>query len=293
MTNLTNLKPLTSHQYDTARAAALERVKTRIGEKPERKHFKREMGPIATPLDYIALIVFVAALAVSSAHIITFMTGQAVDSFKAVDGAPGVQLGRDTWAVIHQIGLILLAESAAILFMTMHTMTAATRAHRAAWNRWISIPLILAALAAVFVLMANLASGVNVLVSLMPPVFTLGIAVRLEAIIAAYLRRRDAITNRYIEAFTIWELASKDTTKHPDFMPMFRSELWQAIVKKNRGWEEAPSDVRRAAVIRELERETWAYDEGSAVLPLSVNGHGTTPSPLTNPVTSGAAVVVN
>lgn len=292
MTNLTDLRPLTSNQYDQARAAALQRVQARIGEKPERKRFKREMGPIATPLDYIALVVFLAALAVSSAHIITFMTGQAIASFHAATDAPGVQLGRDTWAVIHQIGLILLAESAAILFMTMHTMTYAARAHRPGWNRWLSIPLILAALAAVFVLVANLSSGVNALVSLMPPVFTLGIAVRLEALIASYLRRRDDINSRYLEALKVWEIASKDPAKHPEFMPLLRSELWQAIVKKNRGWEDAPTDIRRAAVLRELERETWAYDD-SAVLPLSVNGHGTAPSPLNNPVVSGAAVVVN
>ncbi|MBE0688685.1 MAG: hypothetical protein IH587_01010, partial [Anaerolineae bacterium] len=179
-------------------------------------------------------------------------------------------------------------------FMTMHTMTAPARAHRHWRTRWFSIPLLLAFLAAMFVLIANLESGVNPLVSLMPPAFTLGIAVRLEAIIAAYLRRRDDISNRYLEAQKIWEVASKDPEKHPEFIPLFKQELWQAIVRKNRGWEDAPNDMRRAAVWREMERERWAYDD-SAVLPLSpsVNGHGTAPSPLTNPVTSGAAVVVN
>lgn len=305
MTDLTNLKPLTSHQYDTARAEALKRVQARIGDKPERRKFKRELGPIATPLDYIALVVFIAALAISSVHIIAYMTRQAVQSFPdrvdvlgvemAADetvNVPGFQLDQDAWAATHQAGAILLAESAAILFMTMHTMTALARAHRRWWTKWFSIPLLLAFLAAVFVLVANLESGVNPLVSLMPPAFTLGIAVRLEVIIAAYLRRRDDISNRYLEAQKIWEVASKDPEKHPEFIPLFKQELWQSLVKKNRGWEDAPNDIRRAAVWREMERERWAYDDGSAVLPLSVNGHGPAPSPLTNPA-SGAAVVVN
>ncbi|MCL4248305.1 MAG: hypothetical protein KJ065_09180 [Anaerolineae bacterium] len=305
MTNLTDLRPLTSNQYDQARAAALQRVQARIGEKPERKHFKREMGPLATPLDYIALVVFLAALAISSTHIIAYMTRQAQTGYthsitrpdeqpmmNEPPAMPGFQIDLDAWARIHQGGAILLAESAALLFMTMHTMTALSRAHRKPVIRWFSIPLLLATLAAAFVVKANLESGIDPLVALMPPVFTLGIAVRLEALIASYLRRRDDISHRYLEALKVWEVASKDPAKHPEFMPLLRSELWQAIVKKNRGWEDAPTDIRRAAVLRELERETWAYDD-SAVLPLSVNGHGTAPSPLNNPVVSGAAVVVN
>lgn len=280
---LQQLKPLTSLQYDQAREAALKRVGARIGEKPERKKFVRDMGAIATPLDWIALVVFIAALAISSVHIIAFMGEQAESSYKTAASA-GVVINADVWAVVHQLGAILLAESAAILFMTMHTMSSARRAHLPWYTRWLSIPILLAGLAATFVLMANITSGVNLLVSLMPPLFTLGIAVRLEAIIAKSLTRRDDVSVRYLEARVIWEQASQDPTKHPDFMPLLRSEIWQALAKKNRGYEDAPVGFRVMAVRRELERETWAQDfKADEVSSFSANGHGGDPRPLAMP----------
>ena len=51
MMDLSKLKPLTTDQYDRARRKALERVQQRIGVKPKRADFHREMGSIFTPLD--------------------------------------------------------------------------------------------------------------------------------------------------------------------------------------------------------------------------------------------------
>lgn len=275
MLNLEGLKPLTTLQYDESRAKALARVNARIGERPKRAQFRRELGAIATPLDWLALVVFAAALAISSAHIVVFMTGQAVGSYHALPNAPGVVLERDTWAVIHQVGMILLAEAAALLFMTSHTMSRQARAQRPAWARWYSVSLVLALLAAAFVLMANLSSGVNVLVSLMPPAFTLGIAVRLEVLIADYLRRHDDISTRYLAAMAVYEAASADATKHPEYLPMLRQELWAAIARKNSAYIDAPAGVRHAAVRRELERDTWAYEAAPDAAPvIAVNGNG-------------------
>ena len=62
----------------------------------------------------------------------------------------------------------------------------------------------LALTAAVFVFVANVASGVNLLVSVMPPLFTLGIAVRLEQLIVAGLKRADDVSARYLKALTVY-----------------------------------------------------------------------------------------
>lgn len=253
---LNDMKQLSIDQYERARSRALERVKARIGERPTREQFKRELGAIATPLDWIALLVFVAALAISSLHIIHYMGENAAYS-------PGQQSGiiidNGTWAVVHQVGAILLAESAAILFMTAHSMSAPARASRHWSIRWISIPLLLALTAAVFVFVANLSSGVGLLIGIMPPLFTLGIAVRLEAIIVEVIRRREQVNTMYLDALDVFEQASADPQLHPQFKQFVKQELWAALIalKANEPFRDAPSGFRAAAVARELQRDEW------------------------------------
>lgn len=55
MSDLSNLKSLTTDQYDRARNKALNRVQQRIGDKPTRASFQREMGSLFTSLDALAL----------------------------------------------------------------------------------------------------------------------------------------------------------------------------------------------------------------------------------------------
>lgn len=68
-----DLKRLNLDQLEQAEHRAVERVKRQIGERPTRVQFRRETGLSWTLLDGLALIVFLAALGVSSAHIVTHM----------------------------------------------------------------------------------------------------------------------------------------------------------------------------------------------------------------------------
>lgn len=290
MVNLTleRLKPLTNDQYEECRSKALERVAKRIGDKPARKTFYRELGPVATPLDWLALVVFIAALAISSMHIVQFMSKQAAASYHAVDVGYGILISPDLWAAGHQIGAILLAESAALLFMTVHAM-GNKRANRKGLGRWVSVWLVLALIAAVFVFVANLDSGVNILVSVMPPIFTLGIAVRLESIIVEILRRRDEVNARYQQALTDYEAGSADPTKHSAYLPLLRQEIWSRLMtlRPNKDFQDAPKGFKIAAIMRETERETWTADDAIqpvTVFSVSTNGHGDDPRPLELPV---------
>lgn len=257
---LANLKPLTTDQYDQARAKAVERVKGRIGEHPTRDQFKRELGSLWTVLDILALIVFLAALFVSSAHIITHMGLLSQFSYNA-DNTTGIVLPISNYTVIHQLGMILLAEASMLLFMVMHGMRAKERERRSPWLRPFSLPLALALIAATFVFVANWQSGIGLLEALMPPVFTVGIGLHLERLIVAGLQRREEITARYLEALNVYERATEDPTKHPEFMPILRQELWARLISlpSNKDYRDAPPSVKHAAVRRELERDRWAY----------------------------------
>ena len=262
MSVLSTLKPLTTDQYDQARAKAIERVKARIGTRPTRDQFKRELGALWSALDVLALIVFVAALLVSSAHIITHMGMLASLSYNSAIET-GIVLPISDYTIIHQIGMILLAEASMLLFMVMHGMRAREREGRAWWSRHFSLPLLLALIAATFVFVANWQSGIGLLEALMPPVFTVGIGLHLERLIVAGLHRREEITRRYLEALHIYEHATEDPTKHPEFLPVLRQEIWARLVSlpTNKEFRDAPPSVKHAAVRRELERDHWAYVE--------------------------------
>lgn len=278
------LKELTGQQYDAAKARAVERVQARLGQKPTREQFKRDLGPLWTALDVLAAVVFIAALAVSSAHIINHMSSLAAASFTTLEQAPaGIVISQNEYTLIHQLGMIALAEASMLLFMTMHGMSAERRAGRTGWARWFSLPLLLALAAGLFVFVANWQSNIGILESIMPPVFTIGLGVHLERLIVESLRRRDDVTRRYLEALAVWERAQEDLSTHPDFAPTFAAELWEKLVslKANQDFKDAPAAFKRLAVQREMARERWAYDlaEGVqvhtpiATIPASHNGH--------------------
>ncbi len=257
---ISQLKPLTNEQYERCREAALRRVQKRIGSRPTRLDFVRELGAIWTPLDFIALIVFVAALVISSLHIIVHMGELANSSYGNLSQSPiGTHVGNDLYAAIHQWGMIFLSEGSMILFAVLFGLT------RKTWRRWVFLTLAL--LAAVFVVIANWQSGVGTLESIMPAVFTLGIGLNLERLIVALLKQRENVNARYLAALELWEVASTDATKHPDFMPVLRQEIWQKLtsLKSNYYFVEAPAVIKHQAVKREMERDTWAYDQGGNV----------------------------
>ncbi|HSS99912.1 MAG TPA: hypothetical protein VLK33_22915 [Terriglobales bacterium] len=261
MTNLAlnDLKPLTLDQYDQCRTRALERVQKRIGDKPTREQFTRELGALWTILDIIALVVFLPALAVSSIHIIAHMGHLAESSYQAtVQAGAGTILSRDLYVAVHQWALIPLAEGSMILFLVMFGMGAG-------WRRWVSFALAL--LAGVFVLVANWQSGIGVLESLLAPAFTIGIGLKLEHLIVQTIARRQQVDTNYLEALSIYEAATVDPAQHPDFQPMFRQALWEKLssLKANEDFRDAPTGFKHQAVKRELGREAWAYEEAAPV----------------------------
>lgn len=279
--DLTKLKPLTSDQYDAARAKALDRVSQRIGQRPRRDDFKRELAPLWTVLDIIALVVFTAALVVSSVHILSHMGHLAAASYDATGQATaGTVIGRDFFVAVHQWMLIPLAEGSMILFLILFGMT------RGGWRK--GVYLLLAALAVVFVLVANWQSGIGTLESLLAPAFTIGIGLKLELLIVQSLNRRRDIDARYIEAVNVFEAASQDASQHPDFAPFFRQEIWQALmlIQTNRPYKEAPNGFKVAAVQREQQRDNWAanFENQPTVTAFEIDQPTTPPRRLKNHV---------
>lgn len=252
--DLNALKELTGQQYDQCKERAAERVKARIGAKPTRKQYSREYAPLLGILDVLAAVIFIAALAVSSLHILSYSGHEATNSYKATSDQQitGITVDQHLYGVIHQIGFILLAEAAMLLFAVMFQT-------RRGWERWVSGALAL--LAMVFVIVANLSSGLTPFLAILAPLFTIGIGFRLEGIVAESLRRNAEVDRRYTEALTVWERAQDDITTHPDYRPLLVSEVWSKLVslKSNSAYADAPAAFKHAAVRREMEREAWAY----------------------------------
>lgn len=256
MYQLDKLKPLNSDQYDAARRKALERVQQRIGDKPKRSDFQRELGSIFTPLDMLALGVFVPAFIVSSIHILQHMGALANASYATISTySNGTVIGRDFYIAAHQWSTIPLAESSMLLFLVMFAMTP-----RGNWRKWVF--LVLACVATAFVIAANAGAGMG-LESLLPPIFTIGVGLHLEGLIVRLLERREEVNSRYLAALTTWEEASKDATKHPDYMAILKQEVWARLMalSSNKQFADAPVAFKHAAVRREMERDTWAYDD--------------------------------
>lgn len=249
--NINDLKQLSTEQYDKCRESALERVKARIGNKPTRKDFERELGALWSVLDVLALVVFVAALVVSSAHIIQHMGVLASQSFgKQTALSGGTQMGTSLWVSIHQWGYIALSEASMILFMTLFAISRT-------WRRWVFVALAL--VAAVFVVIANWQSGTGLLESIMPPIFTLGIGFHLERLIVASLKRKNEVTRRYLAALSDYEAATHAPESHSQYRTYLMQSLWDKLIslKVNRAFVDAPNGFRVAACLRELEREEW------------------------------------
>lgn len=255
MQELTGLKELTGQQYDAAKARAVERVQTLIGDKPTRRQFKREYAPLWTVLDALAGAIFLAALAISSIHILAYSGHEATNSFATVSQQAllGIQINPGLYGVVHQVGFILLAEAAMLLFFVLF------RTRRGS-ERWLSLALALMAMT--FVIVANLSSGLNAFLAVLAPAFTIGVGFRLEALVAESLRRNAEIDKRYTDALLTWERAQEDITTHPEYTRLLYSEIWDKLtsLKANAEYRDAPKPFRLAAVQRELQRENWAAD---------------------------------
>lgn len=252
MSDLSSLHRLTTIQFDQCKENAVKRVQRHLGDRPTREQFQRELGRLWTVLDVLALVVFVPALFISSIHIITHVGGLSEAAFSGISQATsGTILYKDFFVAAHQWSLIPLAEGSMILFLVMFGVS------RDGWRRWVYF--LLALLAVLFVLTANLSSGLGLLESALAPAFTIGIGLKLEHLIMQYLKRSTAVTQKYLEALTVWEAASADATQHPSYKGYLMNELWSALMKPQRNqWAmEAPAGFKLAAVVREMERESW------------------------------------
>lgn len=266
---LHDLRQLTTLQSDECKEKAIKRVERRIGDKPKREQFERELGQIWQVMDTLAMIVFVVALIISSIHIITHVGILAANAYDTLQQAKGgIEIERGGFVGLHQLLMIPLAEGSMILFLVMFGVTVKPRQVLPGqrkwdlnWRRWTYFLLALAAL--VFVANANLSSGMGWLESVLPPLFTVGIGLKLEHLIVQYMHRNREVTKRYLEALSIWEAATADATQHPDYLPYLMNELWAALMKpKGNQWAiEATPGFKRAAVMRELARENWTKDD--------------------------------
>lgn len=248
---LPDMKPLTLDQYDRAKQAALARVKKRIGNKPTRKQFQRELSPLWTILDVLALVVFIPALIISSIHILNHMGGMADNALREALGETIVS--PEIFRLAHQWLMIPLAEGSLILFLVMFGLV------RDGWRRWVYVAL--AGLALVFILVANINSGLAGFESLLAPAFTIGIGLKLEHLIGQSLKRRKEVDEKYFKALEVYEAASQDATKHPDYQAVLMQEVWAALtkLKANQVYADAPTPFKHGAVRREMQRDQWAY----------------------------------
>jgi len=239
---MSDYKHLTPLEYDRARTKAGKRTQDKIGDKPTRDQFKREYGSVFTIMDIFAAVIFIAAWIISSTHIISLMTDQAITTYKSADA--GLVISQEVYTLTHQVGMVFLAEASAILFMVMYS------------RMRYPIFLGMAALASLFVLYANVVSGLNLFIAVLPPVFTLGIGYRLEQIIAEILQRRADLDSKYTDALNTWQAASEDYKQHPDYIPALLQEVYAAVERKN-SWTQLQPGQKRQVAEQEIQRHEW------------------------------------
>jgi len=259
---LDNLKPLTSTQYDKCKHRAQERILSRIGERPKRDAFKREYSALWNVLDLPMLVIFVGALLVSMLHIFDYASISAGKHYATVDYITGIRFGHWWYVAIQQVAYLLMAEFAMLSFFTVWRVQA-HQDQSNGWQRFAYLSFWLAVIAAVFVMLVNIFGGGGFnLAGLLPPLFTVGIGLRLEEILSEAITRRDEIDRKYLHALESWHKASEDPTQHKEYLPILYGEIWQYLtvtLTRNADFQEAPPAFRVRAVERELERERWAF----------------------------------
>lgn len=259
MNDLSVLKPLSASQYDTVKANALKRVQKRIGDKPTRRQFKREYAPLFGVLDVFALVVFLSALAISSVHILAHVQAQSVLNQHEPIQIIGIIISAHDATVIQQIGMVILAEFAMLLFMTVWSIERKKPQATIADKIQTHSMLLLAFTSMTFVMIANVNTGIGLLESVIPPMFTIGIGLRLEHIIVEMINRRDEIDAKYLQAMTTYETAIDDPTQHPDYQSILKRGIWDKLIslRDNASYADAPTSFKVSATYRELERDNW------------------------------------
>jgi hypothetical protein len=225
--NLADMKQLNTEQYERCKMAALDRVASRIGDKPRRANYKRDYDFILNWMDAPLIIIFVGALLVSALHVFDFASTTAGHHYESVDFVTGIRAGHWWYVATQQISYLLMAEFAMLSFFTVWRLQTRSRQD---WYKYLNLSFVLAVVAAGFVVVVNVAgSGTLNIPGILPPLLTIGIGIRLEEIMSEALARKTEIENKYVAALQQWEQASADPSKHRDYMPLLRSEIWQYL----------------------------------------------------------------
>lgn len=272
--NIETIQQLNLKQYEACKQQAEDILRTKIGQKPKRSDFKIEHANQWDILTILGLILFVGAFCVSSLHIIAYAGTRAATAHHSLQF--GIDVDKDLFTVIHQLGFVLLAETAMILFFVQHQLHG--KAIKLGNHSLGTVQLYLAMMAAFFVVVANFSSGLNPLLSILAPAFTIGGGFLIEEKIKISIENAQETDTKYRAALAIYENASKDITQHPDYENTVKLAIWDKLMtlKANKEFADAPAQIKREAVQRELNRETWTETEVNpnpkAHTP-SMNGH--------------------
>ena len=234
-----NIKHLSAEQYDHSRSSALERVLANNG-KPTLRQFKTqhalEHGLVL--LYGLATIIFVVAFAVSSQHVIAYAnkTASIAHIPQSITGLTA--LVAQSWYLVHELGLLLLAEVAMVTFMIMGRITTTILERLLMY--------ILAISCAAFVVWANLQSGLVWYLSVLIPAITIGSSIIFEHWFVNSIKEEKRIRTAYRDAVNAYEATQNNPTKHPDYLGYLRQAIFDALLDAQTGTDRT---ARRAWLI--------------------------------------------
>jgi hypothetical protein len=283
-THLHNLQALTNEQYDAAKETAKARIVKAAGAKPTLDQFEKRAGrksALERSMEVALLLIFLATAMLSTLHNLQF-TARSVQQLSCVaeEGSAvkcGLTVGVYDFIVAHQIALILAAELALFVFMGMHREPYLPQVEgfwpnvRRMVRKEMSVWRLLAAVAVSYIFMANASSitqGGNVLIAMIPPVFSIGIGLWLEK----ELKTRDEAKKEMNREFELrlakWALETENPEDNSKYFTYRNQAIWQKLVslKANVFAENWPIELKRYAVSRELLRES-EWEVGTAMSP--------------------------
>lgn len=245
--NLDDVKQLSVEQYAKVHEKAVSHVLRLIGDKPLRDQYKRDHEPIWGFMEALMVFVFLAAAIVSTTHILNFIGSEAARSFNQNGHVPDtISLSARGFNTANQFGYVILAEFAMLLFGT-----GAINERR----KFIKVMFALLALGSTaFVIIANLESGIDWYIAILPPAFTIGLSPFLDRQLIKTLKRRRAVTVAHQEALGKWEVLTDKPEQHTQFLPTLRLMVWEKLVslKSNAEYKRAPAQFRQRVADREI-----------------------------------------
>ena len=258
---LNDVKPLDLAQYETVKTRAGKVLKDRLGDKPRRRDYDTDREPVWSLWDLPAAVIMLAALLLSTSHVMTHMGKQALETYPAAGQLAGDLWDLTTYGQVHQYAALAMAEAAVLLFVMLFKHVALPRKGQD-WRDFVgpvtlgATFLTLGVMAALFVFNANLQSGQGWLEAILPPALTLGLGLYLETKLTASLAQREAVTMAYREALAVWQQAQRDITEHADYRATLRKALAEALLAVPHNSRLAiPQDVLALAVARELYKD--------------------------------------